>query len=182
MSTRNQAQKRAMLLAGEDMDDDFHPPPSRYHDYETPWDVGSPHGSMSMHSFIPPGSPGLGPQPSPFPSLNSSSSGLGILGAGIVSGPSTPTLHQSHRSETGSMFREEVWPPPNERSRLIDPLARSHEIDLSSIVDDVMGVPAPSEGAEQQHRSNPSLTPSIKDEEASREALLKAADLGALQS
>ncbi|KIK11005.1 hypothetical protein PISMIDRAFT_78005, partial [Pisolithus microcarpus 441] len=70
-------------------------PPSRYHDYETPWDVGR----------------------------------LGILGAGIVSGP----------SETGSMFREEVWPPPNERSRLIDPLARSHEIDLSSIVDDVMG-------------------------------------------
>ncbi|KAI5993218.1 hypothetical protein EDD15DRAFT_924483 [Pisolithus albus] len=175
MSTRNQAQKRAMLLAGEDMDDDFHPPPSRYRDYETPWDVGSPHGSISMRSFIPPGSPGLGPQPSPFPSLSSSNSGM-------VSGPSTTTLH---RSETGSMFREEVWPPPNERSRLIDPLARSHEIDLSSIVDDVMGAPTapePPEGAEQQHRSNPSLTPSITDEQASREALLKAADLGALQS
>ncbi|KAI6118337.1 hypothetical protein F5141DRAFT_1264362 [Pisolithus sp. B1] len=185
MSTRKQAQKRAMLLAGEDMDDDFHPPPSRYRDYETPWDVGSPHGSMSMHSFVPPGSPGLGPQPSIFPSLRSGDSRMGVSGAGTVSGPSTPPPYHSHRSESGSMFREEVWPPPNERSRLIDPLARSHEVDLGSIVNDVMGTPAGpalSEGAEQQHRSNPSLTPSMKDEDASREALLKASGLGAKQS
>jgi hypothetical protein len=45
----------------------------------------------------------------------------------------------SRGSETGSVFREDVWPPPSESSRLMDPLAQSMSIDLRSIVDDVMG-------------------------------------------
>ncbi|KIO00863.1 hypothetical protein M404DRAFT_754003 [Pisolithus tinctorius Marx 270] len=177
MNTRTQAQKRAMLLAGEDWDDDPHPPPSRYRDYETPWDVGSPHGSLSMHSFVPPGSPGLGPHPSPLPSLRSGGSGMGMSGAGMVSGPSTLTLHQSRRSESGSMFREDVWPPPNERSRLIDPLSSSQEIELGSIVNDVMGPPTASAPSEQPHQSNPLMTSSAKDEDESLEPLMKAAGL-----
>ncbi|KAI6013239.1 hypothetical protein EDC04DRAFT_718802 [Pisolithus marmoratus] len=155
MYTRNQAAKRAMLLAGEDLDDDFYPPPSGHRDYETPWDVRSPPPSMSTLSFFPPGSPGLSHQPSIFPSIRSFGSEMGTPGVGIVSGPSTLSLYQSHRSETGSMFQEDVWPPPSEQSRLIDPFTRSQEIDLGSIVDDVMG-PTPSrtssEDAERQHR------------------------------
>ncbi|KIK77132.1 hypothetical protein PAXRUDRAFT_835101 [Paxillus rubicundulus Ve08.2h10] len=45
----------------------------------------------------------------------------------------------SRSSETGSVFREDVWPPPSESSRLTDPLAQSMSIDLQRIVDDVMG-------------------------------------------
>ncbi|KAL4070077.1 hypothetical protein V8B97DRAFT_524873 [Scleroderma yunnanense] len=141
MSGRNQARQRAMLLAGEDLDDidlSHHPPSGRYRDYETPWDTGSPQGSMSDRSFIPPG----------FPSPLAPTFGGSISGA---SNPSIPTLYQARRSEAGSLFHEEVWPPPSERSRLIDPLLHSQEIDLSTIVDNVMG-PSASSG-QQQHPS-----------------------------
>lgn len=100
-----------------------------------------------------------------------------MSGVGLVSGPSTLTLHQSRRSESGSMFREDVWPPPNERSRLIDPLSSSQEIELGSIVNDVMGPPTASAPSEQQHQSNPSMTSSVKDEDESLEKLMKAAGL-----
>ncbi|KDR78021.1 hypothetical protein GALMADRAFT_138179 [Galerina marginata CBS 339.88] len=47
-----------------------------------------------------------------------------------------PSLLKSRTSETGSIFREEVWPPPG----FIDPIAKhSSQVDLSRIVDDVMG-------------------------------------------
>ncbi|KAF8548162.1 hypothetical protein OG21DRAFT_1501173 [Imleria badia] len=44
-------------------------------------------------------------------------------------------------SETGSAFREDVWPPPTEDTRLMDPLA-TLDLDLGRIVNDVMGPPA----------------------------------------
>jgi len=50
----------------------------------------------------------------------------------------TPSLLKSRTSETGSIFREEVWPPPG----FIDPISnRSNQVDLSGIVDEVMGPP-----------------------------------------
>ncbi|KIJ93145.1 hypothetical protein K443DRAFT_13083 [Laccaria amethystina LaAM-08-1] len=54
----------------------------------------------------------------------------------------TPSLIRSRASETGSIFREEVWPPPGEESRFVDPIERrSSQVDLSRIVNDVMGPP-----------------------------------------
>ncbi|KAF8815237.1 hypothetical protein BYT27DRAFT_7334010 [Phlegmacium glaucopus] len=51
---------------------------------------------------------------------------------------STPSLLRSRISETGSIFREEVWPPPG----FVDPISKqSSQVDLSVIVDDVMGPP-----------------------------------------
>lgn len=48
----------------------------------------------------------------------------------------TPSLIKSRISETGSIFREEIWPPPG----FIDPISnRSNQVDLSRIVDEVMG-------------------------------------------
>jgi len=48
----------------------------------------------------------------------------------------TPSLLKSRTAETGSIFREEVWPPPG----FIDPIQKqSSQVDLSKIVDDVMG-------------------------------------------
>ena len=48
----------------------------------------------------------------------------------------TPSLLKSRTSENGSVFREEVWPPPE----FIDPISnRSNQVDLSKIVDEVMG-------------------------------------------
>ena len=91
--------------------------------------------------------------------------------------------------ETGSAFREDVWPPPNEGTRLMDPFARDPlDMDLSRIVDDVMG---PS--ATAVHFSDRSVSSvyrnSVAETEgavhsrtvsnASNAALLDAAGLGA---
>ncbi|KAF8890972.1 hypothetical protein BD779DRAFT_1469057 [Infundibulicybe gibba] len=46
----------------------------------------------------------------------------------------------------GSIFHEEVWPPPGAESRLVDPFMRSREVDLGGIVDGVMGPDAGGEG------------------------------------
>lgn len=49
----------------------------------------------------------------------------------------SPILH-TRCSETGSIFRENVWPPPSEE--MVDPvLHRSSQVDLSRVVQDVMG-------------------------------------------
>lgn len=51
-----------------------------------------------------------------------------------------PRLMRARASQTGSMFEElGVWPPPGEGSRLSDPLMASSNVDLTSIVENVMG-------------------------------------------
>jgi len=51
-----------------------------------------------------------------------------------------PHLLRARGSETGSIFHEGVWPPPGEESRLVDPLMKaSSHVELSRIVDDIMG-------------------------------------------
>lgn len=64
----------------------------------------------------------------------------------------TPSLLKSRITDTGSIFREEVWPPPG----FVDPIAKNNsQVDLSQIVDDVMGASSsrhadryPSEGTD----------------------------------
>ena len=54
-------------------------------------------------------------------------------------GGGAPQLLRPRGLETGSIFHEGVWPPPGERSRLEDPLLVGSTVDLTSIVDDIMG-------------------------------------------
>jgi hypothetical protein len=55
--------------------------------------------------------------------------------------PGSPSLFRARASDSGSLFHEEgVWPPPAPGSRFVDPFMKSSsEIDLSNIVDGVMG-------------------------------------------
>ncbi|KAJ3513893.1 hypothetical protein NLJ89_g2696 [Agrocybe chaxingu] len=56
--------------------------------------------------------------------------------ARLRTGSPAPGLLKSRTSESGSIFREEVWPPPG----FVDPISQnSSQVDLSRIVDDVMG-------------------------------------------
>jgi hypothetical protein len=69
--------------------------------------------------------------------------------------PSSLSFHRARSSEVGSIFREEVWPPPAD---FVDPFARSvgqNEVHLGNIVDDVMG----SQGTEHKYRRMHSPSP-----------------------
>ncbi|KLO06173.1 hypothetical protein SCHPADRAFT_698460 [Schizopora paradoxa] len=56
-----------------------------------------------------------------------------------------PRLMRARASQTGSMFEElGIWPPPGEGSRLSDPLMTASNVDLTGIVENVMG---PGEGS-----------------------------------
>jgi len=122
---RKQPKPRNMLLAGEDLDDlDMGPPMASYRDYP---------GSMVSHSASPSiaghnasrsisGSP-MNPQ--------ASYSRVHIPGTPM----SSPHLMGMRTSEAGSIFQEQVWPPP--RTAFVDPLVSTD--DLTRIVDDVMG-------------------------------------------
>ncbi|KAG8215523.1 hypothetical protein J3R82DRAFT_9172 [Butyriboletus roseoflavus] len=155
---RKQIHSRATLLDGEDLAEvGLQRPPHGYTDYETPWDAG-----------------------------HSRDGSDGTLMAGIAT-PGTPqTLTRPSRwSEIGSAFKEEIWSPPHEGTRLMDPLA--NDIDLGRIVDDVMG---PSSTA--AHFSDRSVSSMYRDSvagsdgaphsrtvsNASNAALLEAAGFG----
>jgi hypothetical protein len=89
--------------------------------------------------------------------------------------------------ETGPPFRGDMWPPPTEDTRLMDPLANRDDLDLGRIVYDVMG---PSSTA--AHYSDRSVSSGYRDSaaysegavhsrtvsNASNAALLDAAGLG----
>ncbi|KAJ7025836.1 hypothetical protein C8F04DRAFT_911209, partial [Mycena alexandri] len=52
-----------------------------------------------------------------------------------------PFLFPPRTSDSGSAFREEVWPPPRQESIFVDPLLHASEDDLARIVTDIMGQP-----------------------------------------
>ncbi|KAF8153525.1 hypothetical protein K438DRAFT_1778267 [Mycena galopus ATCC 62051] len=52
-----------------------------------------------------------------------------------------PFLFPPRTSDSGSAFREEVWPPPRQESVFVDPLLHAPEDDLARIVTDIMGQP-----------------------------------------
>jgi hypothetical protein len=87
-----------------------YPPPA------TPWDSGDPRSSIeALH----------------HPSRTPPSEATQYM---------TQYLMRARGSETGSMFHEGVWPPPGEGATLVDPILRSSsEVDLTGIVDSVMG-------------------------------------------
>lgn len=74
----------------------------------------------------------------------------------VFNGSSTSlNLMKSRTSETGSIFREEVWPPPG----FVDPILKQNsQVDLSGIVNEVMGPSSfesagPSAGPQEPHQS-----------------------------
>ncbi len=128
--------RRTMLL---DEDDDF--------------DMGDP--GMQRYTDNPAG------RPSSYPTSLSSSRSHGqvftVPGAGPGPVPS-PHVLGLRASESGSIFREAVWPPPGEGSRFVDPIvAGSSEVDLGRIVRDVMG---PNTLTSSTHPMNPILNSS----------------------
>ena len=64
-------------------------------------------------------------------------------------GSPSPSLLRSRVSETGSIFREEVWPPPG----FVDPIEMtSSQVNLGTIVDDVMGPSDSTAYGRERHR------------------------------
>ncbi|KAJ7763017.1 hypothetical protein B0H16DRAFT_1528493 [Mycena metata] len=58
-----------------------------------------------------------------------------------------PFLFPPRTSDSGSAFREEVWPPPRQESVFVDPLLHASQDDLSRIVTDIMGQAQPTHSA-----------------------------------
>ncbi|KAI0769944.1 hypothetical protein C8Q74DRAFT_1369190 [Fomes fomentarius] len=139
----SQPKPRTRLLDGEDLDDYDLGPPTRYRDY--PASVVSSHAhSRSVTNGTPTPISGRSPTMRDF----QASPGPSILGQPLdphraaTPGALPPGAAAPHllgmRAETGSIFREAVWPPPG--AQLVDPIMNaSNSVDLSSIVDDVMG-------------------------------------------
>ena len=101
---------RTMLLAGEDLDDDY--------------------------GYSRPTSNAPTPLPSSVRRIESSISNV----PRSSSVDQSPRLLRPRASETGSIFHEGgIWPPPGDGSRLVDPILASSDINLSNIIDDVMG-------------------------------------------
>ncbi|KAJ7065558.1 hypothetical protein C8F01DRAFT_1080496 [Mycena amicta] len=72
------------------------------------------------------------PKPTPEPAVVLPSS---------ISTARLPFLFPARTSDSGSAFREEVWPPPREESLFVDPLLQIRNGgDLARIVTDVMGL------------------------------------------
>ena len=101
---------RTMLLAGEDLDDDY-----GYSRQTSNAPTPLPSSVRRVESPI-----------STIPRSNSVDQ--------------SPRLLRPRASDTGSIFHEGgIWPPPSDGSRLVDPILASSNINLSHIVDDVMG-------------------------------------------
>lgn len=123
VAERRKHQSRAQVFSGEDFDD---APTTAYRDapLATPWDASQ---DIAMRTAT----------RSPPTSVGDASSLARLL--------------RSHSSDTGSLFREDVWPPPG-GARLVDPfVANASSIDLSSIVDDVMG---PTQADAERHAAD----------------------------
>ncbi|RDX39573.1 hypothetical protein OH76DRAFT_1413474 [Lentinus brumalis] len=138
---RLQPKPRTRLLDGEDMDDYDMGPQTRYRDY--PASVASSHTQTNATSSAVPGRSPLSRD------FHDTSPVMSIVGppmdphregtpSSLPPGAAAPHL-LGMRAETGSIFREAVWPPPGQPSALVDPLVKaSSAVDLSRIVDDVM--------------------------------------------
>ncbi|KAF7795306.1 hypothetical protein EIP86_006461 [Pleurotus ostreatoroseus] len=99
--------------------------------------------------------------PSMHSRASSRTQGVPPFPVASIPGSSSPHLLGLRASESGSIFREAVWPPPGDQSRLVDPLvAGSNAVDLGRIVGDVMGPNSPNMQPGQR-ASQSSLQPSV---------------------
>lgn len=139
-----QPKSRSALLAEEfeEADDEFMDGTRRYSDYPS---VAPSHGSspsvagpVMTHARGPSGVAFLAADPYGHSASHSGVSFPSPYGH-VAPAVTVPRLLRSRGSETGSVFHEDVWPPPGEHSRLVDPLAAASAIDLQSVVSDVMG-------------------------------------------
>ncbi|EIW51522.1 uncharacterized protein TRAVEDRAFT_32428 [Trametes versicolor FP-101664 SS1] len=127
------------------MDDyEIGPPMARYSDYPASVSSHTPSASQSHNHSTPTRSPNA-------PSFNASLQGS-PMDPNRTPTPGGAASSMPHilgmRAETGSLFREAVWPPPGQPSTLVDPLVNgSSTVDLGRIVDDVMGPGAGGVGA-----------------------------------
>lgn len=168
----SQPKPRSMLLAGEDLDDvDMGPPMAGYRDYPT---------SVASHSTAPSRTGHYSPThyrdqtgsgsingPPMDPNASYSQSRVNVGG-----GTSSPHLMGMRTSEAGSLFQEEVWPPP--RKPFVDPLVSTE--DLSHIVDDVMGPRNPNAAAGSS--AQPRAESRLRGGRASVSSLESAPDSG----
>lgn len=144
-----QPNPRALLLAGEDLDDPFSdnmqmqpysdhattappPPPPANNTLDTTR-ARAHNPSMSSHSTYSQASYTLNSHPSY-----------------VAPPPPPPHVMPMRAADSGSLFREGgVWPPP---APLVDPFKmHTSQADLSSIVEDVMGMPQPAAPGEERH-------------------------------
>ena len=122
------------------------PPMTRYTDYPASVTSSHTHSRSATHTNPSP-VPGRSPlsrdfhDASPGPSITGTPMDPYRAGtpSNLPPGAAAPHL-MGVRAESGSIFREAVWPPPGQPSALVDPLVKaSSAVDLSRIVDDVMG-------------------------------------------
>ncbi|EIN14746.1 hypothetical protein PUNSTDRAFT_140964 [Punctularia strigosozonata HHB-11173 SS5] len=165
--------RRRELLAGEDFDDDDLDlqPGSRYHDYPPSRGVATPSHmhtpSESTASFRGPAmripdSPPYASYADPFRASLPHTPNLADTNPSYE-----PRLFRPRASESGSIFRESVWPPPADSSRLVDPLLEGpSQVRFSGIIEDVMGPPKANDDGHKEasqssfadhNRSNSSL-------------------------
>jgi hypothetical protein len=116
---------RVTFLAGEEMDLPHHPsPPLIYSDRE-------PFMNRSWRNVRSSQSPD-------YSHSHSHSAGSSRTQSPPLSPP--PRLLRPRASESGSIFQENIWPPPSAASQLMDPLTHAAQsVDLGRIIDDVMG-------------------------------------------
>ncbi|KAL7280215.1 hypothetical protein ACG7TL_006634 [Trametes sanguinea] len=147
---RFQPKPRARLL-DEDEDFDLSPPMARYSDYPASVASSQSHSKTpSQTAFGGPSTPSRSPNAPSFdpsllgtpmdPNRTPTPNGSGGAGSGgLPPGAAAPHL-MPMRAESGSIFREAVWPPPGEHSAFVDPIvSASSAVDLGRIVDDIMG-------------------------------------------
>ncbi|TFK37254.1 hypothetical protein BDQ12DRAFT_713624 [Crucibulum laeve] len=95
-----------------------------------------------------------------------------------------PPLFRARASDSGSIFREEVWPPPGEESKFVDPfidgVKASSQVDLGRVVDDVMG-PGNVAGSSRAGPSSgiPPVTSPLRTDDTTAPALNSSSGIGA---
>ncbi|KAI5118698.1 hypothetical protein M0805_003354 [Coniferiporia weirii] len=138
---------RSMLFAGED---EFNPagprPPRRLGIFGT---FRRDNGATGYHDVA-------------RDAGNSRDLGLGSPEMRELEHEPPPRLLRPVASKTGSYFQEAVWPPPGAGSRISDPLMAASHVDLTGIVDDVMGPGSREDGppGAEAGPSNPTGSPS----------------------
>ncbi|EEB98998.1 hypothetical protein MPER_01393, partial [Moniliophthora perniciosa FA553] len=117
-------------LLDDEFDDDDNVPMQRYRD--TPRAGHTPSGSLSTPPSI------NYAMPMSNANVNASISSVNTISRQVPASPA-PSLFRTRASDSGSIFHEHI--PGAESVRFVDPLTRGNgsEIDLSKIVDDVMG-------------------------------------------